>query len=85
MSIPLAPIPSIPSIGYLRAAQIIGDPTATPPIPAILPISKTTFYALIRAGKFPKSMKLSRNLAVWPVDAIHDYLAKNQAAHNAAQ
>lgn len=68
----------IPTIGYLRAVQIIGDPHATPPIPAILPVSKTTFYALIRAGKFPKPIKLSRSIAVWPIDVIHKYLAENQ-------
>jgi hypothetical protein len=45
--------------GYLRLPQIIGDRTATPPVPAILPISRSTFLNGVRSGRFPKPIKLS--------------------------
>jgi hypothetical protein len=36
---PKRPVPVFPADGFLRLEQIVGDPTAEPPIPAIVPIS----------------------------------------------
>ena len=35
---------------YLRLKQIIGDLTATPPIPPIIPISRSCWYAGIKTA-----------------------------------
>lgn len=48
----------------LRLKQIIGDPDATPPIPAIIPISRSAWYAGVRSGKFPPQIHLGRT-SVW--------------------
>ena len=41
----------------LRLKQIIGDPNADPPIPPIVPVSKSTWWEGVRTGRFPKPVK----------------------------
>ena len=54
-----------PLLGFLRLPQIIGDPDATPPIPAIIPVCATTWWAGLKAGRYPKGIKLSPRVTVW--------------------
>lgn len=68
-------IRQLPETGYLRLRQIIGDPKATPPIPAIFPISKSSWWEGVRTGKFPAPVKLGPRTTAWRVEAIRDYLA----------
>jgi hypothetical protein len=35
----------LPETGYLRLRQILGDPRADPPVPALIPIGKTSWWA----------------------------------------
>ena len=60
----------LPETGYVRLAQIIGNPKADPPIPPIIPVSKSTWWKGIKAGHFPPPIKLSRRITVWHVDDI---------------
>ncbi len=60
----------LPETGYLRLKQIIGDPKADPPTPAIIPISKTSWWAGVKSGKYPKPLKLGPNTTVWRVSDI---------------
>jgi prophage regulatory protein len=55
--------------------HIIGNPKADPPIPAILPIGKTKFWALVKSGKFPAALKLSERVSVWREDDVNAYIA----------
>lgn len=48
----------LPETGYLRLWQIIGDPKADPPIPALIPVGKSTWWAGVKEGRFPQSVKL---------------------------
>lgn len=50
---------------FLRLPQILGDRAAQPPIPALIPISRATWWAGIAAGRFPKPVKLGPRIAVW--------------------
>lgn len=88
----------LPSEGFLRLAQIIGQPEVTPEqaksnaatpkkttthrytrprpgIPAIIPVSKTQWYAGIKAEVFPRPLHLG-NTAVWKVEDIRDLQAR---------
>lgn len=65
---------SLPEIGYLRLPQIIGDPKAEPPIPALIPVSRSTFLAGVKSGKYPKSCKLSTRCTAWRVSDIRDFI-----------
>ena len=46
-----------PKTGLLRLRQIIGDPKANPPVPAIIPVSRSSFYAGIQTGIYPPPQK----------------------------
>jgi prophage regulatory protein len=35
---------ALPETGYLRLPQIIGDQNQEPPIPAIIPVGKSTWW-----------------------------------------
>ena len=61
---------SLPEIGYLRLPQIIGDPKADPPIPAIIPVGKSTWWAGVHSGRFPKPIKLTPRCSAWRVEDI---------------
>ncbi|SEL63993.1 helix-turn-helix transcriptional regulator [Nitrosovibrio tenuis] len=60
----------LPEIGYVRLSQIIGNLKAKPPIPAILPISKSTWWSGIKSGRFPKAVKLGPRITAWRVEDI---------------
>lgn len=64
---------------FLRIRQIIGEPKAKPPIPGIIPVSRSTWWKGIRDGKYPKPVKLSERTSAWrgtDIDALVDRLAK---------
>ncbi|OIQ83194.1 prophage CP4-57 regulatory protein (AlpA) [mine drainage metagenome] len=56
--------------GYLRLPHIIGNPFANPPIPAIIPISATSWWAGVKSGKYPKSIKLGPRTTVWRASEV---------------
>ena len=61
---------NLPETGYLRIYQILGDPKATPPIPALIPISKSNWWAGVKSGRYPKPVKLSERCTAWRVEDI---------------
>jgi prophage regulatory protein len=61
---------SFPEIGFLRLHQIIGNQKANPPIPAVIPVSRTTWWLGVKSGRFPKPVKLGPNTTVWRVEDI---------------
>ncbi len=68
----------LPETGYLRLRQIIGDPNATPPIPAIIPVSKSTWWAGVRSGRYPQSIKsLGERITVWRVEDIRKLIKQS--------
>jgi predicted DNA-binding transcriptional regulator AlpA len=50
---------------FLRLPQILGNAKANPPIPSLIPICKTAWYAGIKNGIYPKGIKLSPRVCVW--------------------
>lgn len=60
----------LPETGFLRLKQIIGDPTVNPPIPPLIPVSKSTWWAGIKAGIYPKQVRLSKRSIGWRVEDI---------------
>lgn len=65
----------LPESGFLRLPQIIGDPKADPPIPAVIPVSRSTWWAGVKAGRFPKAVKLGPRTTAWPIEAIRALIA----------
>jgi len=66
----------LPDTGYLRLPQIIGNPKADPPIPAIIPVSKSTWWAGVKNGRYPKAVKLSQRCTAWRVEDIRALIEK---------
>src|SRR5262245_41096817 len=54
----------------LRLKQIVGDPKADPPIPAIIPVSKSTWWAGVASGLFPRPIKLGPRTTAWRASDI---------------
>lgn len=64
----------LPETGFLRLPNIIGDPKAKPPIPALIPVGKTTWWEGVKSGRFPKPVKLSPRITVWKIEDILDFI-----------
>lgn len=60
----------LPEVGYLRLPQIIGDPNERPPIPAIIPVGKSSWWQGVKDGRFPKPVKLGPKTTAWRVEDI---------------
>ena len=68
----------LPETGYLRIWQIIGNKKTN--VPALIPISRTSFLNGVKSGKYPKPVKLGERTTAWRVDDIRDLIyAINQA------
>ena len=61
---------TLPETGLVRLPQIIGDPKAEPPIPAVFPISKSSWWAGVKSGKYPAAVKLGPRTTAWRVQDI---------------
>jgi predicted DNA-binding transcriptional regulator AlpA len=66
----------LPETGFLRLPQIIGDRSAKPPIPARIPVSKSTWWAGTRSGRYPKPVKLGPRITAWRVEDIRALMAR---------
>jgi predicted DNA-binding transcriptional regulator AlpA len=70
-SIISAPV-SLPSTGFLRLSQIVGKPDS---VSALIPISKSTWWAGVKSGRYPQPVKLSPRVTVWRVEDIRALIA----------
>lgn len=64
----------LPETGFLRLPQIIGNPKANPPIPAIICVSKSTWWAGIKTGRYPQPVKIGTRCTAWRVEDIRAYI-----------
>lgn len=60
--------------GYIRLSQIIGNPKAG--IPALIPVSKSTWYQGIKKGLYPRPRMLSKRCSAYLVSDIIELLRK---------
>jgi prophage regulatory protein len=58
----LSPFPTLPATGYLKLDAIIGPN-------GLIPISKSSWYAGIAAGEYPRPIKFGRT-SLWRVEDI---------------
>lgn len=64
---------ALPETGYLRLRDIIGRPaTKTDPgIPALVPVSASTWWAGVRSGRYPQPTRaLGQRITAWRVEDI---------------
>ena len=63
---------SLPVEGYVRLPQIL----------AVIPISKSAWWAGVRSGRYPRSVRLGTRTTAWKVESIRqliDRLGKEEA------
>ena len=65
MPSPTTPAGQLPANGYVRQAQLI---------PAIFPFSSATLWRKVKAGTFPKPVKLGPRITAWRVEDIREAL-----------
>ena len=59
---------TLPESGFLRLSQILGNPKTE--TPAIIPVSKSTWWAGVKTGRFPQPVKRGPMTTVWRVEDI---------------
>ena len=64
----------LPATGFLRLQHIIGDPKADPPIPALIPVGRSTWWAGIAAGRYPAPVKIGQRICGWRVEDIRNLI-----------
>jgi len=67
---------TLPETGFLRLPQIIGDKRTDPPPPAIIPVSKSTWWQGIKTGRYPAPVKLGVRCTAWRVEDIRALIQK---------
>lgn len=74
---PTTPLPCLPATGYLRLPQIIGNPKSNPPTLPLIPVSKSTWWAGVKTGRYPQpSRALGPRITAWRVEDIRDLIAR---------
>ena len=59
---------SLPETGFLRLTSVIAP--AGP-----IPVSKSTWWAGVKSGRYPKPVKLGPRIAAWRVEDIRALIA----------
>lgn len=60
---------SIPSTGFMRLPAVL----------AVIPVSKSTWWAGVKSGRFPQSVKLGERITAWRAEDIRALII---ALHN---
>lgn len=70
----------LPETGFLRLHQIIGNSKSNPPIPAIIPVSKSTWWHGVKTGRYPQPVRtLGRRITAWTVESIRDLIKQTHS------
>ena len=60
--------PILPETGFVRLPQIL----------SLIPISRSTWWAGIREGKFPQGIKLGSKTTVWRAEDIRNLIERSR-------
>lgn len=64
----------LPESGFVRLSQILGNKRKG--IPPIIPVGRSTWWAGVKSGRFPKPIKLSARCTCWNVADIRTFIEK---------
>lgn len=70
---------ALPNSAYVREPKLVQSPTR-PNSNAPLPFSAPTLWRKVKAGTFPKPIKLSERVTAWNVGAVRAWLLAQEAA-----
>lgn len=57
---------TLPDTGFIRLPQVL----------SVIPVSKSSWWAGVKAGKYPQPVKLGPNTTAWKVSDIRNLLEK---------
>ena len=57
---------SIPSTGFMRLPAVL----------AVIPVSKSTWWAGVKSGRYPKAVKLGERITAWRAEDIRTLIEK---------
>lgn len=57
----------LPSTGFIRLSTIL----------QIIPVSKSTWWAGVKTGRYPKSVKLGERITAWRVEDVRNLISAN--------
>ena len=63
----------LPETGLVRLHQIIGDKKKG--IPPVIPVSKSSWWAGVKSGRYPKPIKLGERTTCWNVSDIRELIS----------
>jgi len=55
---------TIPETGFVRLGQIL----------TVIPVGKSSWWAGVKSGRYPKSVKLSPRCTAWKAEDIHNLI-----------
>ena len=64
---------ALPDSAYIRESQLVQSPSR-PDHPAPLPFSAPTLWRKVKAGTFPKPIKLSERVTCWKVSEVRAWM-----------
>jgi prophage regulatory protein len=70
----------LPATGFVRIWNIIGDSKSSPPTPAIIPVSRSTWWAGVKSGRFPSPIKLGPRITAWRVEDIRKLISDSNVS-----
>ena len=62
--------------GFIKLSAIIGNQKSEPPIQPLIPVSRTAWLNGVKAGKFPKPIKLGARSVAWKISDIKALVEK---------
>ena len=69
---------TLPDSAFIRESQLVQS-SKRPDTPAPLPFSAPTLWRKVKAGTFPKPIKLSERVTAWNVGTVRAWLATQQS------
>ena len=70
---------ALPDSAFIRESQLVQSPKR-PGTPAPLPFSAPTLWRKVRAGTFPKPIKLSERVTAWNVGTVRAWMTAQATA-----
>jgi prophage regulatory protein len=58
----------LPATGFLRLPEVL----------QLIPVSKSTWWAGVKTGRFPKPVKLGERITAWRAEDIQAFIASPQ-------
>ena len=59
----------LPETGFVRLRTVL----------SVIPVSKSTWWAGVKNGRFPKAVKLSKGVTAWRIEDIRNLITELQS------